>query len=260
MKQALLQKIENSKSPDFGNILSKSFDLFQKVWLDSFLHLMVTFLLAIPVLILVYLPFVPVIIESVQNGNIDFQPNFDYSLISIAGYVVLFVALMVLTQVIAIAITAHFFKVCKIKDLNTNEEVGGYLSFLNGANFIKLILLSLATLGIAVAALMLCYIPILYVMVPLQLIVVIFAFNEQLSVKDIITVSFKLGNKFWLLVFGLIVVSSMIAQLGVILCFVGVFFTAYFTHIPIYYFYKYTIGFGDDKQSVSDEFSTQYLN
>ena len=97
-------------------------------------------------------------------------------------------------------------------------------------------------------------------MVPLHLIVVIFAFNENLSVSDIINLSFKLGNKFWLLIFGLIIVSSLIAQLGFILCFVGLFITAFFIHIPIYYFYKETIGFKDVSNDNSDNLSTHYEN
>ena len=60
--------------------------------------------------------------------------------------------------------------------------------------------------------------------------------------------------------FALIFISSLIAQLGVILCFVGVFFTAYFVYIPIYYFYKETIGFTEDSGRNEDGFSTQYDN
>ncbi len=261
MKEALLQKIENSQSPDFGNILSKSFDLFKKIWMDGFMHLLVNTLAIVPLMLLIYIPFVPAFIEAAQNdASENFRPDFDFPVIYIIGYILMILVVVIITQVISIGITAHFFKVCKIKDLETQEEDGGYFSYLKGKNFGKLIALSLATFGIAIAAMMLCYIPIFYVMVPLQLIVVIFAFNDQLSVSDLISLSFKLGNKFWLLVFGLIIVSSMIAQLGIILCFVGIFFTAFFVHIPIYYFYKDTVGFGDDTQSVSDEFSTQYLN
>ncbi len=261
-KQELLQKIETAKSPDFGDVLSKSFDLFKKVWMDGFLHLLVTTLVAIPVIIIMYLPFIPIFIASAQSGgNLEnFQPNFDYPILMIIGYAVLLFVLILFTQVLSIGITAHYFKVCKIKDLDSQEDDGGYFSYLKGVNFGKLFMLSLATFGIAIAAIVLCYLPIFYVMVPLQLIVVIFAFNDNLSVSEIILVSFKLGNKFWLLVFGLIIVSSMIAQLGVILCFVGIFFTAYFVHIPIYYFYKETIGFGDDSDDSKSEFSTQYLN
>lgn len=261
-KEQLLQKIETANSPDFGNILSKSFDLFKKTWMDGFLHLVITALVAIPLILLIYVPLIPIFIEAAQNGGgpENFQPNLDYPILAIVGYVVAVFAVMVLTQVLSIGITAHFFKVCKIKDLENQEDDGGYFYFLKGKNFGKLFGLSLATFGIATAAALLCYLPIFYVMVPLQLIVVIFAFNNNLSVSEIISISFKLGNKFWLLVFGLIIVSSMIAQLGMILCFIGLFFTAYFAHIPIYYFYKETIGFNGDSEDSSEGLSTEYLN
>jgi hypothetical protein len=261
-KLQLLQKIESANSPDFGNILSKSFDLFKKVWMDGFLHLLVTALAAIPLMLVIYLPLIPAFIAAAQSegGPENFQPNLDYPILTIVGYVIMVFVVMILTQVLSIGITAHYFKVCKIKDLDSQEDDGGYFSYLKGVNFGKLFVLSMATFGIAIIAALLCYLPIFYVMVPLQLIVVIFAFNNNLSVSEIISISFKLGNKFWLLVFGLIIVSSMIAQLGVILCFVGLFFTAYFTHIPIYYFYKETIGFGGDSDDLKSEFSTEYLN
>ncbi len=261
-KKQLLQKIETASSPDFGDILSKSFDLFKKVWMDGFLHLLVTALVTLPLLLIIYIPFIPVFIEAVQSGDgpENFRPNFDYPLLTIIAYVALVFVLIVITQVVSLGVTAHYFKVCKVKDLENSEDDKGYFYFLKGKNFGKLFVLSLATFGIAMGAVALCYFPIFYVMVPLQLIVVVFAFNSNLSVSDIVSISFKLGNKFWLLVFGLIIVSSMIAQLGVILCFIGVFFTAYFVHIPIYYFYKETIGFNEDLEDSSSRFSTEYLN
>jgi len=261
-KLQLLQKIENANSPDFGNILSTSFDLFKKTWIDGFLHLVITALAAIPLLLVIYIPLIPVFIEAAQSGATpeNFQPNLDYPILAIVGYAIAVFLAIILTQVLSIGITAHFFKVCKNKDFNSQENDGGYFYFLKGKNFGKLFVLSLATFGIAIGAVMLCYLPIFYVMVPLQLMVIIFAFNDKLSVSDIISISFKLGNKFWLLVFGLIIVSSMIAQLGIIFCFVGVFFTAYFAHIPIYYFYKETIGFSGDSEDSSEEFFTEYLN
>ncbi len=90
-------------------------------------------------------------------------------------------------------------------------------------------------------------------MVPLQLIVPIFAFNPKLSVKDIVSASFKLGNEFWLILFGLIIIPSLIAQIGVVLCFVGMAATLYFTYIPLYYFYKDTIGFKEEETTTISE-------
>jgi hypothetical protein len=188
------------------------------------------------------------------------EPNFDFPILSMVAYGLMMFVLFVVIQMITIAITAHFYKVCRIKDMDTQEDTGSYFSYLKEVSFGKVFKLSLANFGKAIAAISLCYLPIFYVMVPLQLMVVIFAFNKELSVSDIISISFKLGNKFWLLVFGLMIVSSLLAQLGIILCFVGLFFTAYFVYIPIYYFYKETIGFDGGTEELPGDFSTQYNN
>ncbi len=261
MKKELLQKIETAGTPDFGNLLSKSFDLFKRIWVESLVHLLITMIAVLPFVFIVYLPFVPAIISSVQGGaSSGIEPYMDYPILMIIGYFVLLFILIIMMQGVSIAIKAHFFQVCKNEDMGTHKETGGYFAFLKGDNFSKVFMLSLATFGISLAAILLCYLPIFYVMVPLQLIIVIFAFNDKLSVSDIIELSFKLGNKFWLLLFGLIIISSLIAQLGVILCFIGLFITAYFVYIPIYYFYKETIGFNEGTESFNTEFSTHYDN
>jgi len=261
MKKEILQKIETAATPDFGNLLSKSFDLFKRIWVESLVHLLITMLAVIPFMVIIYIPFVPAIISSLQGGfSGGIEPLMDYPILMIFGYFALLFLLIIMMQGVSIAIKAHFFNVCKNEDLGTLKESGGYFTYLKGENFSKVFVLSLATFGISFAAILLCYFPIFYVMVPLQLIIVIFAFNDKLSVSDIIELSFKLGNKFWLLLFGLIIISSIIAQFGIILCFVGLFVTAYFVHIPIYYFYKETIGFNDDTESTNHEFTTQYNN
>ena len=74
-----------------------------------------------------------------------------------------------------------------------------------------------------------------------------FAFNPEFSVGEIVKGSFAIGNKKWLLVFGLLIVSSLLAQIvGMILCGIGVFFTAAFVYHPIYLVYKNVVGFEDD--------------
>ena len=72
-----------------------------------------------------------------------------------------------------------------------------------------------------------------------------FAFNPELSVGDIVKASFKLGHKKWLLAFGLILVSLLLAQIvGMLLCGIGTLFTAAFVYHPTYLIYKEVIGFG----------------
>ena len=110
----------------------------------------------------------------------------------------------------------------------------------------KTIKLSIVSFGIAVLATLLCFLPIIYAIVPLSLINVMFAFNPDMSVSDTVKLSFKLGNKKWLITFGLIFVAGLLAQIvGMLLCFVGVLFTVSFSYIPLYFIYKQVIGFSE---------------
>jgi uncharacterized membrane protein len=76
-----------------------------------------------------------------------------------------------------------------------------------------------------------------------------FAFNPELSASNIIKASFGLGNKKWLLAFGLIIISSILAQIiGFLMCFIGLFVTSSFVYLPIYFIYKEVVGFDESNE------------
>ncbi|WP_299434625.1 hypothetical protein [uncultured Aquimarina sp.] len=249
----LFEKIENSNPIDFGNIFNKSIELFKKIWLQGFIHLLISMVIIIPLIFVMYIPIFAI------AGMAGLESNYgDYGYhqeeLSI-GMTILFVVLVIIISMIASAfqmgIMAHFYRVCKQVDMQLPETTS-YFMFFKGKYLGKIFTLAIATFGIALLATLLCYLPIFYVMVPLQLLGVIFAFNPDVSTSDLIKASFKLGNKIWLIAFGLIFISSILAQLvGMILCFVGVFFTASFVYLPVYYMYKDTIGFGNNDKSES---------
>ncbi|GEQ85416.1 hypothetical protein ULMS_09240 [Patiriisocius marinistellae] len=251
MYQRLLSQIEQSTSFDFGNVLSKSFELFKKVWVEGFVHLLLMMVISIPVIILMYVGMFAILGVNffIAGGAERFEGanGFDPAMIpSFVGLFLLILIVSALMQTFSIAIMAHFYQVCKKADTGKPMDTGGYFDYLKKASFKKLFLLSLATMGVALIAMLLCYLPLFYVMVPLSLSGVIFAFNPDLMAKENISASFKLGNKYWLPIFGLLILGGLIAYLGVLACGVGLFFTAMFAYIPIYYVYKDTIGFDDD--------------
>ena len=82
--------------------------------------------------------------------------------------------------------------------------------------------------------------------VPISLIPAFLAFDEELTATEIIKSCFSLGNKNWLVIFGLVIVMGLVAELGVLLCFVGVLFTAMLAKIPVYFMYKDSIGFSTE--------------
>lgn len=253
MEKDIFQRIETAGKPIFSDILSKSFELFKKVWKEAFYHVLITIAILIPFLIIIYVPLFTMMGYSGVYNIYGYYEPFDLPIGLLIVYAIIFFVLIFIIQGLSLGIIAHFFKVCKKEDSGSIKETESYFVFLKGKNLKKVMVLSLATVGISLAAVLLCYLPIFYVMVPLQLFVVIFAFNEDLSVSDIIKASFKMGNKYWLITFGLIFLSSLIAQIGIIFCFVGVFFTAFFVHIPIYYLYKDTVGFDDDTEEFRQE-------
>ncbi|MCW8980762.1 MULTISPECIES: hypothetical protein [Altibacter] len=251
MEHPIFSKIENANKPDFGDILSKSFELFKKVWEQALYHALMSMVVVIPMILLIYIPYIAFIF---YMGGFDGYNSYDtygyYNEPDLTPYIPVLILYLIavfilifLVQAVVYGITAHFIRVLKKVDMGTTEDVGGYFDLIKG-NFKKLFMLSLATFGIAIAATLACYLPIFYVMVPLQLVVVFFAFHPELSVSEIIKASFKLGNKYWLTIFGLIIVAGLIAQLGLLLCLVGVFVTAFFVHIPMYFIYKDTVGMG----------------
>lgn len=251
MEQPIFQKIEDSNKPDFGDILSKSFELFKKVWEQALYHVLVTMVVVVPMIVLIYVPY---IVFAIYMAEYDGYGNYQSDIASFAPLLILYgivvFIVIFISQAIVYGITAHFLRVLQKEDTGTPKNVGGYFDLITG-NFKKLFLLALASFVIALLAILLCYLPIFYVMVPLQLLVLFFAFNPELSVSDIVKASFKLGNKYWLIIFGLTFISSLIAQVGILLCIVGVFFTAYFVHVPMYFLYKDTIGFDSDSDEDS---------
>lgn len=251
MYQLLESKIEQSKSFDFGDVLSRSIDLFKKVWVEGFVHLLIMMVISLPVIVLTYITMFVMFGANyflASGGNPDYMQNQDFDPVmipSMVGFGLLILLVSAIMQTFNISIMAHFYQVCKSKDLGTPLPQGGYFSYLKNGNFKKLLVLSFATMGIAVLAVLLCYIPLFYVIVPLTLLLVIYTFNPELTVKELLKASFKLGNKYWLMTFLLLLVSGFIAYLGVLACGIGMFFTAMFARLPLYYIYKDTIGFDE---------------
>ncbi|MBP2831673.1 hypothetical protein J8281_05675 [Aquimarina sp. U1-2] len=242
----LFEKIARSASLDFGDVLSKSFELFKKVWVQGFVHLLILLLVVVPLFFIIYIPIFAIVgLDTYYSGDTSF-PKEELSIGLILLLVVVIGVIILITSAIQFAITAHFYRVCKQVDLS-QAETSSYFKFLKGPYLGKVFTLAIATFAIAIVAASLCYLPILYVMVPLHLLVPLFAFNPEVSASHLIKASFKLGNKIWPVAFGLLLLSSILSQLvGAFLCFIGVFVTASFVYMPVYFMYKETIGFEEE--------------
>jgi len=235
-------KIQNAKALDFGTIFNQSIELFKKVWVQGLVMLLLTIALMLPFYLLMYLPLIalgvlePEILQGGQTLELTFLIPFYLFMIVIS-----FIGV-----VIAFGLKAAFYRICKAKDFNeaTSDD---YFYFFKKPYFGKTIRLAAITFGISILATLLCFFPVIYVMVPLTLVNVIYAFNPELSAANIIKAGFELGNKKWLLTFGLLIVAGLLAKMvGVLLCVIGVFVTVSFSYLPPYFIYKDSLGLGGD--------------
>ena len=233
----LNQRIQTSTLLDFGSIFSRSIELFKKVWLEGFLTLLLTFVTIIPLYILFYLPFIAAGISDPEMLRTEEVPP---GLLFVM--MVLFPILMVGIMTLSLAFTAAFLRICKQKDLNETSRVD-YFYYVRRKYLGKCLVLSLIIFGLSILGILACGIGLIYLIVPLSLIPAFLAFDDEISPIEMVKASFALGNKNWLVIFGLVCLMGILAELGILLCIIGVLFTAMLSKIPTYFIYKDSIGF-----------------
>lgn len=246
MLSEIQSKINNAPSLDFGDIFNESIQLFKKSWLYGFLLQIFVMIITSPFIIIMYMPMFVAAMASVENGE-TFDPNsMDafFAGMSVLYMIGFFVGILIIA-VLSLALNAGLYKVIKKLDYNEEVKVGDLFYFFKGNYIGKLIVIMLVTMGVSIVTAILCYLPLIYAMVPLSFFMVIFAFNPDLSVGDIVKLSFMLGNKKWLITFGLLVVSYIVLLiLTIVTCGLGSLFLSAFMYHPIYLIYKKVVGFG----------------
>jgi len=246
--QEIEQRVNNAPELNFGNIFDESTALFKKVWVQGLVIILLSLGLMLPMYLITILPFA--MLDFLQNPGM-IRDN-DLSIWLALPSVFLTMLFVLYVMVVSFGLQAAFFRICRNEDLVLGET-NNYFYYFKGKYISKIILLGLASFGISLVAMLLCFFPIIYVAVPISFFTLVFAFNPELTVSEIIKASFSLGNKKWLITFGLTIVASFLAQfVGVLMCFVGVLFTASFVYLPTYFVYKKVIGFEEtpDKGSM----------
>ncbi|MEP5338101.1 MAG: hypothetical protein ABJL44_08395 [Algibacter sp.] len=244
----LLNKISQAEKLDFGTIFSESIELFKKTWLQGFLLQLFTMIIMIPLIVVLYIPIIGMIIS---QGNDSFNPE-EFSGV-FAGMGVLYILFLIVgifvLGTVSVGLNAGFFRIMRLLDNNELVITSDFFYFLKGKYLSKIFVLMIASIGIALLAVILCYLPVFYAMIPLSYFSVIFAFNPELTVGEIVKVGFKLGNKKWLISFGLFIVASILSQMiGMLLCGIGLLLTASFVYHPMYLVYKNVIGFDEETE------------
>jgi len=246
-------KIQNAKELDFGTIFSQSIELFKKTWVQGLVMLLLTMVLMLPFYIIMYLPLIAMGLIDPEMMEQGVPP--DDMIMYMLPFYLLGIVFAFFAMIIGFGMKSAFYRICKTKDFN-ESTADDYFYFFKKPYLGKTVKLAAATFGISLLATMLCFFPIIYVAVPIALINVIYAFNPDLTVSNIVKLGFELGNKKWLITFGLLIISGLVAQfVGLILCGIGVLFTASFAYLPQYFIYKEVIGFeeNDDILKIGNE-------
>jgi len=71
--QTILNKIQNSKSIDFGDLFNETLGLFKKVWVQGLLLQLFSILVMLPFIVVFYVPYFSLILQSSKNQSGDYN-------------------------------------------------------------------------------------------------------------------------------------------------------------------------------------------
>ena len=109
MEHPIFQKIEMANTLDFGDILSKSYELFKKVCEQALYHVLISMETVIPLMILIYVPYFIFNFSSASQDSYgaNQEPNITPFIPILIIYVI--VVFILIFQAIVLGIAVHFF-------------------------------------------------------------------------------------------------------------------------------------------------------
>lgn len=245
------QKISNAPALDFGDIFNKSVELFKKSWLYGLLLELIILIITLPFIIVIYGPLVVAFVAQLKNREFDSSVFSSLFTGFTIFYLVIFVLGILAAAVFQMALQAGFFRIINQIDEGKEVKASDLFFFLKGRYFGSVTLLMLATVLIALIAALLCYVPLIYAFIPLSFFIIVFAFNSEMSIGDIVKISFSLGTKKWLISFGLFIVTYfLVILLTIITCGIGALFLSPFIYLPLYFVYKQVVGFNSNEAGI----------
>lgn len=247
-----LEKVNNARQLDFGAIFSEAIELYKKTWVQGFLLQIFTVVIMLPLIIVLYIPLIGLMVAQQESGYND-QEALNTFLGGMSVFYILFVVLGVFVLgSVSMTLQASFFRIVKRMDYDEPVSTSDFFYYLKGKYLSKAFILLLISIGIVIPSSLLCYLPLLYTMVPISYFMVVFAFNPEFGAGDIVKASFKIGTKKWGLTLALFLVSYIcVFFLSMLTCGLGSLFLQAFLLHPIYLIYKKVIGF--DNTSAIEE-------
>jgi hypothetical protein len=220
--QSLLSKIQGASTIDFGDLFNESVTLFKKVWVQGLILQLFSILIMLPFIIILYVPYFELILENSSNGVVN-----------------------------SAALGQEFFRIVKHIDHGQAFVFSDLFYFFKAASIAKALRLAVTYLFISILAALLCFLPIIYAIVPLMFLLPVFAYNPDLSISEIVKVGFALGNKKWGITFLTLVLNGILLYvIALVTCGLGTLFVSCFIYLPQYIIYKNVIGFDGPKEGV----------
>ena len=239
---SLQEKIKKAKSVEFGKIIEDSFNLFKKVWLNGFLLVIIVAALSFGISFIFQ-----VLGMNYTINNFTFDSFNDFFNIY-STQLIYNIPISLITTFSTFILLAGFYKSCKEAGENKTELL---FYFFKKEYLTKIALLSVIYTAISIIAQTLFLIPAIYAFVPLMYFIVLFTFNPEASVGEIVEQSFVFGTKKWFITFGSVILMMIIAMFGIIACFIGLLFTVSIVYIPVFLIYKEAIGFEDEFEVIT---------
>ena len=249
--QTLLNKIQTSKTIDFGDLFNESLDLFKKVWVQGLLLQLFSILIMLPFIISLYLPYFTLALDGGLNQTMG-STELSRALIEEYGTSLIWIYLLILlVSIVSSLLYLGFYRIIKEMDHGNPFVVTDFFYFFKSPVLGKAIVLLLAYTGIAILAALLCFFPLIYAMIPLMFMLPVFVYNSHLSTSEIIKVAFALGNKKWGITFLILMLNIILFYaVSFVTCGLGALFISCFLYLPQYIIYKKVIGF-DTPESVA---------
>jgi len=249
--QTLLNKIQTSKTIDFGDLFNESLDLFKKVWVQGLLLQLFSILIMLPFIISLYLPYFTLALDGGLNQTMG-STELSRALIEEYGTSLIWIYLLILlVSIVSSLLYLGFYRIIKEMDHGNPFVVTDFFYFFKSPVLGKAIVLLLAYTGIAILAALLCFFPLIYAIIPLMFMLPVFVYNSHLSTSEIIKVAFALGNKKWGITFLILMLNIILFYaVSFVTCGLGALFISCFLYLPQYIIYKKVIGF-DTPESVA---------
>ena len=153
------EKINRNASVDFGEVFNNAFNLFQKIWVQGFIMQLILFGVMFGIMFIMYIPMMAGILV-LEGGNIETGDGLTSVLILI-GMLLFYLVFTIGIAIFSTGLQAAFYRQVRLGDRGIESQNGvSWGMFFRKKYFGKLFLISLASIGIGIAASLLCLLPI----------------------------------------------------------------------------------------------------